>query len=322
MSIIRCAAMAAGDSVDAATAAPQKHHHFTVCLALPHYGADEPWELLTRARTLLRDPGLFRWPPHANLLYPFVDPFIHVEGDRCINLEIIASLMSACQSCEPFSVRLQQFGTFGGSHRGVLWLYPESYRRDEKNEVEPLIQLQARLEEEFPHCHDQSKQGLFHPHATLSHFPTLAAAQQGAELVKAQTWWPAPCAEHHSLDFVGHIYLLYRDGDQGQFHRVADLGLGREGVATIHTCTGPVVWKLDDGPVQLSARPLRFPLMPQIELDWVREERLAMKMRRNGRNGRRGRSRDINRVPDSPETVAAKRAARQAKRDALAEANS
>ena len=33
------------------------------------------WRALTQARTEMRDPGLYRWPPHANLLYPFVDPY-------------------------------------------------------------------------------------------------------------------------------------------------------------------------------------------------------------------------------------------------------
>jgi 2'-5' RNA ligase superfamily len=49
-----------------------KFHHLTVCMVPPE-SSDWAWEMITRCRTELRDPGLFRWPPHVNLLYPFLD---------------------------------------------------------------------------------------------------------------------------------------------------------------------------------------------------------------------------------------------------------
>jgi hypothetical protein len=45
-----------------------KVHHTTVALIPP----DEAWPPIQQLRTQLRDKGLYRWPPHMNLLYPFV----------------------------------------------------------------------------------------------------------------------------------------------------------------------------------------------------------------------------------------------------------
>ena len=40
----------------------------TVALVPP----EEAWLAIQQARESLRDKGLYRWPPHINLLYPFV----------------------------------------------------------------------------------------------------------------------------------------------------------------------------------------------------------------------------------------------------------
>lgn len=255
------------------------------------------WNKLTATRSELRDPGLYRWPPHANLLYPFVDSLeTGDDGQRRVNMEVIDRLQSACRQCEPFSVRLAEFGTFGGRHRGVLWLYPDS-RHCENGE--PLKDLQALLEEQFPYCSDQRKVGgIYNPHITLSHFVDLETAQSAQAKVEAD--WPLlEC-------IIDRIYLLHRQGDAGQFEIVAEIPLGRE--PSFET---------------LLYRPSRpFAHMPDIEVDWVRDERIKLKQRRNGsqrRRGRRPRSRSP-RVPDSPQVVAAKRAERQAKREAAAQA--
>jgi hypothetical protein len=105
---------------------------------------------------------------------------------------------------------------------------------------------------------------------------------------------------------LDRVYLLRRQGDDGQFLRIAEIGLGPDST----------VERLD---------PSRsFPDMPTKEDDWVHEERMNLKARRNGRDRRgggrltqrRSRSREP-RVPDTPEAIAAKRAERKAKRERL-----
>ena len=45
-----------------------KTHSSTIALVPP----DEAWETVQALRYTLEDKGVYRWPPHVNLLYPFV----------------------------------------------------------------------------------------------------------------------------------------------------------------------------------------------------------------------------------------------------------
>ena len=49
---------------------PLMAHETSVALVPP----DSAWPPIQDARMLVQDKGLWRWPPHANLLYPFVAP--------------------------------------------------------------------------------------------------------------------------------------------------------------------------------------------------------------------------------------------------------
>jgi len=294
---------------------PRKHHTLTVCM-VPHPSETEAWEKITMARTQLRDPGLFRWPPHVNLLYPFVDikptDGSSVETPKLVRDDVVDRLRAATEQCEPFDVTLDRLGCFGGAKRGVLWFYPTSHRHEAKNEgTEPLIELQSLLEEQFPECQDQNMHGEFNPHMTISHFPNLDESNQAQGQI--EEWWPK------NLTFrVDEIYLLERKGDDDQFLRVASLRLGK-------------VPEMGNGTLlHVPAEP--FPMMPSKEEDWVRQERMTMKERRrgNGSSFSTGRGRrqpraaakggdNQRRSPskDSTQEIEAKRAARKAKRDAV-----
>lgn len=262
-----------------------KHHHLTVCMVPPTSSRDV-WENLTRARKELRDPGYFRWPPHANLLYPFVNlrPQLSPDTENIVSQGvngtsimfekqqtskidpiILDRLVAACRQCEPFICRLTEFGTFGGIKRGVLWVTPDSNMNlpvSAALDTTPLIRLQKLLEEQFPECNDQRKvSGSFVPHMTLSHFANIDEALQAQRTIAK--WWPS------SLEFqVEEIYLLERKGDDGQFLRVADIRLGSsvEPSERIATYTN---------------KPIPFQYMPATEELWVYEERMKLKQRRN-----------------------------------------
>ena len=66
----RHASHAATASAFSALARCAKQHSSTVALVPP----ESVWAPLQQARLNLRDKGLYRWPPHLNLLYPFVPP--------------------------------------------------------------------------------------------------------------------------------------------------------------------------------------------------------------------------------------------------------
>ena len=304
-----------------------KVHTLTVCIVPPpeYY---EVWQRISNMRETLQDPGYFRWPPHVNLLYPF----LKCDQSKETLVQVVEQIHSATKVCPPFHVSMNSFGTFGGKHRGVLWLYPDGTNRvysEENNNLHdvdenlnddnqtPLRILHRHLEEAFPMCLDLSQKGeggQFYPHMTLSHFETLQAARD------AQTYLEKKQFSLKGLDFfMDRVYLLKRSGDGGQFERLAEVGLGPDSTTTIYD------------------PPQRFPSMPQEEADWVYEERMKLKARRNGngrgggrlrrrrRHGARdgpnsgndGTRQDTRKTRDSPEVIAAKRAERQAKRERL-----
>jgi len=65
---------------------------------------DDVWPALQRARVEQRDAGLLRWPPHANLLYPFV-PVQHFD-------KLGPLLADALKDLPPFTVTLAKFASF------------------------------------------------------------------------------------------------------------------------------------------------------------------------------------------------------------------
>jgi 2'-5' RNA ligase len=256
----------------------KKIHSVTVCL-VPPPKYQEVWKTVSGMRLELKDPGFYRWPPHANLLYPFLD-LGKREKEEATNQKIqgiVTQLQSATAQCEPFTVTLNKFGTFGGKQRGVLWLNPESsplLQPDNNNKdsgkAAPLINLQQKLEEAFPMAKEQSQKGKgnsFTPHMTLSHFHNLDDALQARERLEIP--------EGKALKFIiDRIYLLERIGDGGQFLRVAEVGLGKGSLAV----------------TRIFHPPTPFPDMPAKEEQWVYEERMKLKARRNRRGSRGGAS--------------------------------
>jgi 2'-5' RNA ligase len=294
------------------TTRPRKLHTLTVCMVPPPEYTDI-WDRLGRIREHLQDPGYFRWPPHVNLLYPFFD----FKSQNTI-MEVVQQLHSATKQCPPFTVSLNAFGTFGGKRRGVLWLYPDSSvgttqdgNDDSSDEIVvlPMMDLHKKLEEAFPMCFDLSQKagdddgGTFSPHMTLSHFENLQDA------VLAQADLISNGFNLDGLDFtMDRVYLLERQGDSGQFERLAEVGLGPDSIVTVFES------------------PQAFPGMPKEEVEWVYEERMKLKARRNGGRGRGGGRGGGNnrrmppreaRIPDPPQVIEAKRAERKAKRERL-----
>ncbi|KAL3894243.1 MAG: hypothetical protein SGARI_007804 [Bacillariaceae sp.] len=246
----------------------------------PPEGNEKLWETLSKMRRQMKDPGYFRWPPHANRLYPFLKLQSPTKNDDDHNAlflpEIVEMLESATKQISPFSVRLQSFGTFGGKKRGVLWLHPDSTVADTANDdlqsdaAAPLIRLQSLLEKAFPMCKDQSKQGTFTPHMTISHFPN------NNEALEAQQELEESFPNREEMTFVlDRIYLLERKGDDGQFLRVAEVALGTPPNQNAET--------------RILDPPQPFAGMPSTEEEWVYMARMEMKARRN-KNQRRRRN--------------------------------
>lgn len=226
-------------------------HNVAVCVVPPETSVNA-WATVGQIRTQLRDPNYFRWPPHINLLYPFIEP---------VDDNVIARLALACRQsrCSTFEIAINDFGTFGNKNRGVLWLDP----------VAPeLATLQQSIAQQFPECFDHNNRTKpFRAHMTVSHLESLNAVLLAKTEVKS-------LLPEEGLRFpVGCIYLLRRVGDGGQFMPIAEVPLAGQPSSTAIS--------LDD--------PRPFPRMPSVEAEWTRAERMKLKARRNGK-GRRRRS--------------------------------
>ena len=260
-------------------ATPRKVHTSTVALVPP----DAAWPPLQAARAQLQDKGLYRWPPHINLLYPFVPS----EGFA----DAIGALAPAVGALRPFEVELDGLGVFGGRSRGVLYCHPTSTEQTER-----LCELQAALQLVMPSCDDQQRigSGRFVPHLTLSHFPSADAAEQARQLLLESGWAPGAF-----LVATDAVHIMRRLGGDGQFERACTLPLGTAGAmgGTGEPPSPPVL--LDP------CRP--FVGMPTEEAEWIRELRRAGKQRGRGgfggRGGRASRRRAPRRTPEEREAI-------------------
>ena len=232
-------------------------HHTSVALIPP----DEVWPAIQAARTLVRDRGLWRWPPHANLLYPFVAPQHFYAAAH--------ELAAATASVAPFDLTLSDFRVFVHSKRSAtLWLHPEPSRPD------ALVELQAALQAAVPQANTQTSAhgGVFTAHFTIGHFAGEAAAlaARDAILAYADLWPPA------GITFrVDAAVLMARDGPDGQFEPRWRVRLGQPEPGSALAPVGPL------------PRGEAFTLMPSQMPDFcVREKSGSRGWRRRGRSRR------------------------------------
>ncbi len=139
-----------------------------LCIVPP----DDAWAAIQRARTEQKDAGLIRWPPHCNLLYPFV-PNAHFG-------KLAPRLAAALAVLPPFEVTLARFASFDRPESSVLYLVPEVTA----GPADSLHALHALLVGVAPYC---GKSLPFVPHLTVTH--TAGAVQSAAAKVALEAWW-------------------------------------------------------------------------------------------------------------------------------------
>eukprot|EP00614_Pseudopedinella_elastica_P005756 CAMPEP_0172589756 /NCGR_PEP_ID=MMETSP1068-20121228/8357_1 /TAXON_ID=35684 /ORGANISM="Pseudopedinella elastica, Strain CCMP716" /LENGTH=571 /DNA_ID=CAMNT_0013385405 /DNA_START=217 /DNA_END=1929 /DNA_ORIENTATION=+ len=225
-------------------------HSSTVALIPP----EDAWTSLQRTRELLSDKGIYRWPPHINLLCESrsrrvfslvslvqslaslrVDPFLPPQ----VFSEAVQLLAPAAASVKPFEVTLDALGVFGGKRRGVLYAYSS-----DPDQTRALIELQATLQAAIPFLDHQQRNGTgFTPHLTLAHFDTRIEA----EAVRSVILGEATCSESPNssrydsaalsavwapVTFTvgdGAVHVMSRNGSAGQFMKAATLPLRGSG---------------------------------------------------------------------------------------------
>lgn len=166
---------------------------------------DDSWSRIQLARIESRDAGLLRWPPHINILYPFI-PKAHFP-------KVAPDLAEALKDIPPFSLTLSSFASFDRPDASVLYLVPEVT----EGPVDVLEEIYRRALFVAPYC---SRPGTFVPHMTISHYTSKNECD--AARISLEKWW-------EPLTFrVDQAHLLSRLGTTKPFeHRwSAYLGTG------------------------------------------------------------------------------------------------
>ncbi|KAK5651549.1 hypothetical protein OQA88_11914 [Cercophora sp. LCS_1] len=92
------------------------------------------WPSIDRLRVLY-DKGYEKWPPHVNIIYPFVRP-----DSLPIAMERIQSMLSAQDNADTVNLRLAQAGVFQHKHDNTIYLYD-----DDKDHITNLKRLRGDI---------------------------------------------------------------------------------------------------------------------------------------------------------------------------------
>lgn len=244
-------------------------HHSTLAI-VPGNDNLDAWMRIQGIRYSLRDRGIYRWPPHINILYPFVPPG---EID-------VTSIASALQDQSPFEIILQDFQIFGGiGRRGVLWLNPVTAQGGE------IQQLHNRITSIYeshpnPRIYSTLKSKPLNPHMTVCHYESSSMAAEMANTLQSE-WTP--------LSFmVKEVLIMERNGDNGQFRIAYRIPLCGKSISENSSELSSVT-ATNSIPQEIPYLNERFPLLPEVEEDWVREARLLAK-----RKSKRRQTRSVN----------------------------
>jgi poly(A) polymerase len=188
-------------SVSSCKMAPrqEKVHTSALCWIPPEGDGYEAIQSIRR----MHDRQIKRWPPHINLLYPFV-PSEDFE-------DAAEKLADALKGIEAFDVSLEEIDHFSHGRRScTAWLRP--------SETHEFVALQAACQAAFPHCDDQSKRGAFVPHLSVGQCKDRAAVRA---LTSAVAWRPVTF-------HCGEVCLISRQGQDDPFemHWRVRLGTG------------------------------------------------------------------------------------------------
>ena len=153
----------------------------TLCLAFPR---DSSEMAAVQGIRRMHDPAFVRWPPHVNLLWPFVPRADLVRVEPLLRAELA--------SLPPFQLRLATFSVLCTRNQHTIVLEADA------TEMTPLHAALARL---IPACAGGKA---FHAHLTVAKADPADAQRLCEELQRG--WTPLSVA-------VNAVSLMWRDGD-------------------------------------------------------------------------------------------------------------
>mmetsp|Transcript_41731 Transcript_41731/g.65162 ORF Transcript_41731/g.65162 Transcript_41731/m.65162 type:complete len:384 (+) Transcript_41731:130-1281(+) len=247
-----------------------KVYETTIALIPP----DEVWGPVQNLRLKLRDAGLYRWPPHINLLYPFI-------AEKYIP-EVLSTLEEAGEGVEPFEVTLGEFGLFKTKGTATLWLRPDTPH-------DALDCLQQALQDAVPICNEQrARNSGYTGHMTVTHLTpdSFEDLQEGRDWHDRCDQLMNECQQSwNPISFTcREVHIMARRGMEGQFKLKHRIRLGGD-VAAEERITHE----------EMRGYPLMISEMP----DWVREAQDQKKRRKKSGGKFKYREKDLNAIRTS-----------------------
>jgi poly(A) polymerase len=118
----------------------------------------EIWQSIQDIRAT-HDAAYKRWPPHINVLYPFVkESFFDAE------IETIAGVLSGI---EPFEIVLKRFNYFDKRNQQTLYVFLQP---SPAKAIGKLQQIYDSLIAKYPACASAKNRSQFHGHLTCGQF--------------------------------------------------------------------------------------------------------------------------------------------------------
>lgn len=174
----------------------------------------------------VHDKNFKRWPPHINLIYPFLASPLETSDSNSPRLSqpVQARLQRATSGIRAFQVSLNSDlpGIFTHSKSSkTVWLSPTP---DDK-----VKQLQAALQAEFSECDSDPR--AFTPHLSIGQARTDKVAEQLSKEISNSV-----AIFHESEDtvprslhwLVDKVYVIERKGFHGRFTVVGSVDLAQE----------------------------------------------------------------------------------------------
>lgn len=191
-------------------------------MLLPPSSIATPIEAVRR----VHDKHFARWPPHINLIYPFLasPSETNEQGDATtprLKQEISTRIQTVARSVDPFSVALHADppGTFTHSQRSkTVWLGPST---------QSIHRLQVALQAEFSEC--DADQRLFTPHLSVGQASSESKAQLlGEEIKQSVRDFLTKHEENKPIAlewYVDKIFVIERKGFKDRFKVVGSIEL-------------------------------------------------------------------------------------------------
>ncbi|KAF0972029.1 hypothetical protein FDP41_009725 [Naegleria fowleri] len=175
-----------------------KAFHTALCFIPPR----DVWEPIQQMREHL-DKAYQRWPPHINLLFPFIS---EKYFDAAAQL-----LKESMKSLESFDLTLSGISYFD-KKTAVMYLDQDDYGKQK------LVELQSMVAKHFPYCDEKKNEhGEFVPHLTVGQCAQKMVQSKVKEL--NSKWKPVTFK-------VEDICMIYRPDQETSFAVIHRIPLG------------------------------------------------------------------------------------------------